>query len=440
MSCIASIRGREILDSRGNPTVEAKVTTVSGVVAIASAPSGASTGRHEAIELRDLHKQRYLGKGVLEAVRNVNEKISSVLVGRSCINQREIDMIMCEADKSQNFSLLGANATTAVSMACAKAAAEVEGLSLYQHISKLISGNANPSTPLPLMNIVNGGKHAGNGIAIQEFMIAPFRTTSISESIRIGSEIYHQLGIILSSNLGKSATNVGDEGGYSPTVSSVEIILKFITNAVKECGYAMGNDIILGIDCAASNFWNELTNKYEIDGKGYSSDELFEYYRLLCDQYDIRVIEDPFREDDSLSYSEMTSILGHKTCIVGDDIFVTNKDRVVKGIERSEANSVIIKVNQAGTLTGAMEALTTASSAGWGIIASHRSGETNDDWLADFSVGINADAMKAGAPARGERVVKYNRLMAMEQTNGESSQPKMNFKSDTILKKLSIIN
>lgn len=440
LSTIVSVRAREILDSRGNPTVEAEVTTASGVVGIASAPSGASTGKHEAVELRDVQDKRYLGKGVLRAVKNVSERIAPTLVGVSCSNQYELDKIMCEADGTLDLSVLGANTTTAVSIACAKAAAQTLNLSLYEYISSLLSEGKHTSVPLPLMNKVNGGKHAGNGLSIQEFMVAPIGAKNVSESIRIGSEIYHNLRLSLSSKLGKSAVNVGDEGGFAPQIDSTETVLEYITEAIYSSGYQLGDDVIIGIDCAATNFWNHAVQKYEIDKKLYTSEELLDYYKLISDRFCIRIIEDPFREDDNPSYSKITSFLGNRVCIVGDDIFVTNKNRVLNGIQGSNANGIIIKVNQVGTLMGALDAVKSAKSARWGIIASHRSGETTDDWLADFAVGVNADAIKAGAPTRGERIVKYNRLMSIEQGESKSKLIPFPFKSDALLTKLALMS
>ncbi|MPZ07093.1 MAG: phosphopyruvate hydratase [Nitrososphaeraceae archaeon] len=435
---IKLVKAREILDSRGNPTIEAEVYTDSGVRAVASAPSGASTGGNEALELRDGDSKRFLGKGVLQAKTNINEKISLILAGRSCDNQEEIDYIMVEADGTDNMQNLGANATTAVSIACAKAAAKAKGVPLYQHISDLFTGltkkrqstNAalptmsvtNTALPTPLMNIINGGKHAGSGLAIQEFMIAPVGAKTFSESVKIGSEIYYKLASILSDKLGDSAVNVGDEGGFAPSIKDTESVLSYISDAVSGCGYSVGTDILLGIDCAANSFWNPITSKYTIDGKSLKSDGLLDYYISLCDRYPIRIIEDPFIEDDLDSFAKITAGISKKTYVVGDDIFVTDKSRVQKGLDEQVANSMIVKVNQVGTLTTAMEAVCIATSKSWLIIASHRSGETNDDWLADFSVGINAGAIKAGAPARGERVAKYNRLMYIEQMS-----PKLSF-------------
>ncbi|MGB0025319.1 MAG: phosphopyruvate hydratase [Nitrososphaeraceae archaeon] len=423
---IKSIIAREILDSRGYPTVEARVCTMSGVCATASAPSGKSTGKHEALELRDSHNiKRFFGKGVLRAVSNVNDKISSVLVGRSCNEQHQIDQLMIEADGTENMRTLGANATTAVSVACAKAAAKENEIPLYQQIAEICSDSrkSDATAPVPIMNIVNGGKHSGSGLAIQEFMIIPIGGQNLNESVRIGSEVYHQLGSILSDNLGKSAANVGDEGGFAPAAKSVktESVLSYICQAIETCGYHAGSDVAIGIDCAATNFWNSAKSKYIIDGESLNSDSLLDFYDSLCDHYPIKIIEDPFREDDIESFARMTSKLGKKIFVVGDDIFVTNRTRVDLGIEAKAANSIIIKVNQVGTLTAALDAVTTASSKLWGIIASHRSGETNDDWLSDFSVGIGADAIKAGAPARGERVAKYNRLVAIKRTRSDSS-------------------
>jgi enolase len=431
---IKSLIAREILDSRGNPTVEVKVYTESGITATASTPSGASTGKHEALEIRDLHdNKRFLGKGVLQAVYNINDKISSILVGRHCDNQQEIDQSMIEADGTENMHILGANATTAISIACAKAAAKTRGIPLYQYISELFSPNSNRdiTIPVPLMNIVNGGKHSGSGLAIQEFMIAPIGAKDLSQAVMMGSEIYHQLGSILSDSLGRSAINIGDEGGFAPaTIKSTDSVLSYISDAISKCGYSLGSDILLGIDCAATNFWNPVLSEYLIDGKSLNSDKLLDYYISLCDHYPIRFIEDPFAEHDLSSFTKITAEIGNKICIVGDDIFVTNKKRVLEGTELSAANSIIIKVNQVGTLTEAMQAVMTASYKLWTIIASHRSGETNDDWLSDFSVGIGADGIKAGAPARGERVAKYNRLMEIEQMEPYSCNKMVTFKSN----------
>jgi enolase len=443
---IKSVKAREILDSRGNPTIEAEVYIESGVRAVASSPSGASTGKNESLELRDGDSKRFLGKGVLQAKTNINEKISSILAGESCSNQKEIDSLLIETDGTENMRVLGANATTAVSIACAKAAAKTKGVQLYQYISDIFTGlikgkksvgtsttgsptaDAVTTIPVPLMNIINGGKHAGSGLAIQEFMIAPTGAKDFSESIRMGSEIYHKLASILSYKLGNSALNVGDEGGFAPTIKDTESVLSFISDAVSECGYSVGTDVIMGIDCAANNFWNPVTSKYTIDGKSLRPDELLDYYISLCDRYPIRIIEDPFIEDDLDSFAKITAKIGKKTYVVGDDIFVTDTRRVQKGIDERIANSMIVKVNQIGTLTAAMEAVGTATSKSWLIIVSHRSGETNDDWLADFSVGIGAGAIKAGAPARGERVSKYNRLMWIEQMEpGLSYKPPPEF-------------
>jgi enolase len=423
---IKSIKATEILDSRGNPTVEVEIYTKDGISATASTPSGASTGKHEALELRDSDNTRYLGKGVLQAVKNVNERISPILEGKSCYNQQEIDQIMVEADSTDNMSTLGANATTAISIVCAKAAAKAKGIQLYQHISEILSSGYGlreknmVTIPVPLMNIINGGKHAGSGLAIQEFMIIPVKRGHTSESIRAGSEIYHKLASILSNRLAKSATNVGDEGGFAPTLDYDELALTYIIEAISQSGYEPGKDIVLGIDAAASNLWNTTKQKYMLNGRLMSAEDLLAYYSDLVDRYPLKYIEDPFMEDDLESFVKITEALGRKVTIVGDDIFVTEKDKVSEGIKSHVANGIIIKVNQVGTLTAAIETVKRAHSASWSVIASHRSGETNDDWLADFAVGIGATGIKAGAPARGERVIKYNRLMKIEQGELES--------------------
>jgi enolase len=439
---IKSITAREILDSRGNPTVEAKVCTVAGVSAIASSPSGKSTGRNEALELRDSHNSgRFFGKGVLGAINNINERIASILVGRSCNEQHQIDRLMIEADGTENMHNFGANATTAVSIACAKAAAMEKKIPLFQQIAEIYPDfqKNKMKAPIPLMNIVNGGKHSGSGLSIQEFMIIPIGGRSLKESIRIGAEVYHRLRSLFSDRLGESATNVGDEGGFAPSTKSIktESILSYICQAIDACGYDAESDVVIGIDCAANNFWNSSRSKYTIDGESLDSESLLDFYDSLCDSYPIRFIEDPFTEDNIEFYAKITSKLGKEIFIVGDDIFVTNKRRIELGIEAGAANSVIIKVNQVGTLTAALDAVSVASTKLWGIIASHRSGETNDDWLSDLSVGIGADAIKAGAPARGERVAKYNRLVAIEQINPDLSYSKrIGFKPDNIMKYL----
>jgi enolase len=357
-------------------------------------------------------------------------------VGRCCDNQEELDRLMSEADGTENMGILGANATTAVSMACAKAGAKIRGMQLYEYISELFNFTENTknviTTPVPLMNIVNGGKHAASELAIQEYMIAPVGARNFSAAVRVGSEIYHELKFILSTRIGKTAINVGDEGGFAPAlIKSTESVFSYISDAAKKRGYSLGSDIVFGI--AASNFWNPSTEHYAIDGKSLSTGELLDYYCSLCELYPIRIIEDPFREDDLDSFVQITSRLGGKTCIVGDDIFVSHNTRVREGIELGAANSIIIKINQVGSLTRAMEATRTASSRSWRIVASHRSGETTDDWLADFSVGIGSDGIKSGAPARGERTAKYNRIMQIEQSKSELSVPKMVFKSNSFL-------
>lgn len=415
---IQSLRAREILDSRGNPTVEVEIITKSGSRAVASCPSGASTGKNESLELRDNDTKRFFGKGVLYAIDNVNTKISNMLVGRNCTNQDEIDNIMIELGGVEKLKF-GANATTAVSMACAKVAAKTKKVHLYQHVSEIFNGTKKTlSFPVPWMNIINGGKHSGNGLAIQEFMIQPISAAkSVRESIRMGSEIYHQLKNILITRINRSSINVGDEGGFAPVLDCNELALSYISDAIIECGYSIGKEVVLGIDCAASNFWIPSKEKYSINNKLVNSEELLNYYFKLVDRYPIEIIEDPFREDDVESFAKITEEIGKKVSIIGDDIFVTNKSKVTEGINKHVANGIIIKVNQVGTLTEAMEAAKVAFSASWNVIASHRSGETNDDWLADFAVGIAAKGIKAGAPARGERLAKYNRLMQIEELN-----------------------
>jgi enolase len=427
-SAITSIWAWEILDSRGNPTVEVEVTVGSDERFIASCPSGTSTGKHEAYELRDNDKTRFSGKGVLKAVANVNEKISRLLAGRKCTDQGEIDRLMIEADGSENMRMLGANATTAVSLACAKAAAGRKGVSLHQHISDLFgSSPKDPRLPVPAMNVINGGKHAGSGLAIQEFLIFPIgsrsnsNTISAADSIRKGSEIYHNLANILASRLGRSAINVGDEGGFAPSLEHDELALSYICEAISQSGYEVEKDVLLGIDAAASNFWNDSKQKYVMGNDiSMGPEDLLTFYSEMADKYHLSYIEDPFMEEDFDSFARVTQELGSKVTITGDDIFVTDKVLMNKGIEAHAANGIIIKVNQVGTLTEALEAASKASiAASWKVIASHRSGETNDYWLADLAVGIGANAIKAGAPARGERIAKYHRLMRIEQGEKE---------------------
>ncbi|MCC6013119.1 MAG: phosphopyruvate hydratase [Candidatus Verstraetearchaeota archaeon] len=399
---IKKVYGREIIDSRGNPTVEAEVYTEKSF-GRASVPSGASTGTHEAIELRDGNK-RFKGKGVLKSCRNINEVIGPSIIGMDARNQKEIDEIMIKIDGTNNKSKLGANSILAVSLAVAKAAANTMGLPLFMYLNK----DAN-ILPVPLMNIINGGKHAGSKLAIQEFMIVPARFNSFKEALRAGCEIYMELRNYLKNKYGVFAINVGDEGGFVPPISNTIEALEAIENSIRELGYS--NEVFLALDAAATNFYNG--KEYVIDGRNLSSEELLDYYLELISKYPIILIEDPFHEEDFYSFSEITK--KSKIEIVGDDIFVTNINRLKKGIENKAANSIIIKVNQIGTLTETINVVKFALENNYGIIVSHRSGETEDNYIADLAVAFGGGKIKTGAPARGERISKYNQLLRIEE-------------------------
>lgn len=409
---IVSVHAREVLDSRGNPTVEAEITTMSGVTATAIVPSGASTGKFEAVELRDGEKNRYLGKGTLKAVENVNEKIAEELLGLNVFDQALIDQIMLDLDGTENKGKLGANAILSVSMACARAAAEVAGLPLYRYL-----GGPNAKLlPVPLMNIVNGGEHADNSLEIQEFMIMPVGLPSFKEALRAGAEIFHNLKKLLK-NAGHMTT-VGDEGGFAPNFDSNEEALKFIVEAIKEAGYKPGEEITLALDCAASEFYNEETKKYSIDKKEIDGKELAEYYIGLIDKYPIKSIEDPFDQDDWEGYINFTSKVRDRVQVVGDDLFVTNVNRLKKGIEEKACNSILIKLNQIGTVTETLEAIELAMKNNMTNVISHRSGESEDTFIADLAVAINAGFIKTGSLSRTDRIAKYNRLLRIEEELG----------------------
>lgn len=408
MPNITKIHAREILDSRGNPTIEVDVyakTQASGLETFSGrgiAPSGASTGIHEAVELRDGGK-RYNGKGVLNAVENVNELIEPALVGMEISEQEKIDNLMIKLDGTQNKSKLGANATVATSMAVARCAAAGKGMQLYEYFG----GTA---LPHPMFNILNGGKHAGGKLSIQEFMIMP-NAKSFYEKLQMACEIYHGLGKYLVKKYGASSKNVGDEGGYAPQLSGAEEALDAIMHAIDESGYEAG----LAIDSAASSFYDEKKKTYMLDGKEVSGKELLDFYSSLVKKYPIKSIEDPFHEDDFTGFSEMTKKLGAKIQIVGDDLLVTNVRRIAQAIEKKACNALLLKLNQIGTVTESIAAANMCKNAGWNVIVSHRSGETEDSFIADFTVGINAGQIKTGAPARGERTAKYNQLLRIEE-------------------------
>lgn len=411
MAIIIDVYAREILDSRGNPTVEVEVTVEGGFVGRAGIPSGASTGAFEAVELRDGDKSRYLGKGVLTAVKNVNEIIAPEIVGMSAFDQVAIDKLMIELDGTPNKAKLGANAILGVSIATAKAAAEFLGLPIYQYI-----GGVNAKTiPTPMMNILNGGSHADNNVDVQEFMIMPVGVDSYKEALRMGVEIYHALKNELKSR--GMATGVGDEGGFAPNLSSNEEALEVIVEAIKAAGYKPGEEIVLALDVAATELYNSETKKYDLDaeGKSLTSEEMVEYYSYLVDKYPIISIEDGLDEEDWSGWKLMVEKLGKKIQIVGDDLFVTNTERLARGIEEKSANSILIKLNQIGTLTETLDAIEMAKRAGYTTVISHRSGETDESIIADLSVAVNSGQIKTGAPARIDRVAKYNQLLRIDE-------------------------
>ena len=405
---IIKCSAREIIDSRGNPTVEATVFLSDGTVGIASVPAGASTGRHEANEKRDADANYYHGKGVLKAVYNVCKVISPAIAGINPCEQSELDRVLCELDGTRDKSKLGANAILAVSLANARAAANSQGVPLYRHLGGI---NAR-RIPIPMMNILNGGAHAGNNIEIQEFMVVPVGARSFSEGLRMGSEIYHDLGNILKRK--KLSSGVGDEGGFAPNLNSDEEALELICDAIKEAGY--DGRVKIALDCAASEWTHTDGVPYKTckGGKEYTADELIDYYESLVEKYPIISMEDCLGEDDFSGWERLTERLGDKLTLVGDDLFVTNDSRLRDSIKRNIANSILIKPNQIGTLSEVLQVIETAKSANYGFILSHRSGETEDTTLADIAVGTGAMFIKSGAPCRSERVAKYNRLLRIE--------------------------
>ncbi len=409
---IKSVNAREILDSRGNPTLEAEVRTAGGF-GRASVPSGASTGTYEAVELRDGGK-RFGGKGVLKACANVEGEISRAIVGMDSRGQRDIDAAMIKLDGTPNKARLGANAILGASMANAKAAADTSSLPLF----KLLNPSAS-LMPVPMMNIINGGKHAGNALSIQEFMIAPVGAKSMAESVRMGSEVYMSLKGLLKERYGPSAINVGDEGGFAPPMTRSGDVFKVVTDAIKGAGYGEP-DVRLAIDSAASSFFKD--GKYAVDGKVLTPTGLLEHYEAMVDEYPIISIEDPFEEDDYASFASITKSIGSRVQIVGDDIFVTNIGRFRKGVAAGAANSLLLKVNQIGTLTESIDVAKFASESGYTVMVSHRSGETEDCYIADLVVALGAGQIKSGAPARGERMAKYNQLLRIEEWLGKSAR------------------
>ena len=413
MSAIVDIHAREILDSRGNPTVEADVVLQSGAFGRAAVPSGASTGVHEAVELRDGDKARFGGKGVLKAVENVNNEIYDALAGLDAEDQIDIDSAMIELDGTENKGRLGANAILAVSMAVAKAQAEEAGLPLYRYLG----GTMARTLPVPMMNIVNGGQHADNPIDIQEFMIMPVSASSIREAVRMGAEIFHTL----KKNLKAAGhnTNVGDEGGFAPNLKSAEEALSFIVKSISDAGYKPGEDVVLAIDAASSEFYEN--GKYEMkgEGKSYTNAQMVEFYKDLCNRFPIFSIEDGMAEDDWEGWKMLTDAIGDKVQLVGDDLFVTNPKRLAMGIEKGVANSILVKVNQIGSLTETMKAVDMAHRAGYTAVLSHRSGETEDTTIAAIAVATNCGQIKTGSMSRTDRMAKYNQLIRIEEELGD---------------------
>ena len=419
MSKIVEIKGREIMDSRGNPTVEVDVTLESGAMGRAAAPSGASTGSREALELRDGDKSRYLGKGVLKAVANVNGPIREALLGRDALDQKGLDLTMIELDGTDNKEVLGANAILAVSLAAAKAAATSKNIPLYQHIADLNGTSGQFTMPVPMMNILNGGEHADNNVDIQEFMIQPVSAKTFSEGLRMGAEVFHALKKVLSAK--GLNTAVGDEGGFAPNLASNADALAVIKEAVEAAGYKLGSDITLAMDCAASEFYVDGQYNMKGEGKIFSSNEFSDYLARLCEEYPIISIEDGLDESDWDGFKYQTDILGDKIQIVGDDLFVTNTKILKEGIDKGIANSILIKFNQIGSLTETLEAIKMAKDAGYTAVISHRSGETEDATIADLAVGTAAGQIKTGSLCRSDRVSKYNQLLRIEEALGEKA-------------------
>ncbi|MBL8509999.1 MAG: phosphopyruvate hydratase [Betaproteobacteria bacterium] len=415
MTAIVDIIAREILDSRGNPTVEADVLLESGVIGRAAVPSGASTGSREAIELRDKDAQRYLGKGVLKAVENINTEICEAIIGLDASEQSFIDRTMIELDGTESKARLGANAILAVSMACAKAAADESGLSLYRYLG----GAAPMQMPVPMMNVINGGAHADNVLDIQEFMIIPAGLNSFRESLRAGVEIFHTLKKILHAE--KLSTAVGDEGGFAPNLANNEAAIQYIIKAIEEAGYVAGQDILIGLDCAASEFYRDGKYRFEAEKLAFSSAQFADVLATWCDKYPIVSVEDGMAENDWDGWGILTEKLGKKVQLVGDDLFVTNTKILREGIAQGVANSILIKVNQIGTLSETFAAIEMAKRAGYTAVISHRSGETEDTTIADIAVASNAMQIKTGSASRSDRMAKYNQLLRIEEELGDSA-------------------
>ncbi|MFJ7883825.1 phosphopyruvate hydratase [Pseudomonas sp. NPDC096917] len=420
MAKIVDIKGREVLDSRGNPTVEADVLLDNGIIGSACAPSGASTGSREALELRDGDKSRYLGKGVLKAVANINGPIRDLLLGKDPVDQKALDHAMIALDGTENKGSLGANAILAVSLAAAKAAAQDQDLPLYAHIANLNGTPGVYSMPVPMMNIINGGEHADNNVDIQEFMVQPVGAKTFSDALRMGTEIFHHLKAVLKAR--GLNTAVGDEGGFAPNLASNEDALKVISEAIANAGYTLGTDVTLALDCAASEFYED--GKYNLSGEGqvFSSEGFAEYLKGLTQRYPIISIEDGLDESDWDGWKILTDKIGEKVQLVGDDLFVTNTKILKEGIDKKIANSILIKFNQIGTLTETLEAIQMAKAAGYTAVISHRSGETEDSTIADLAVGTSAGQIKTGSLCRSDRVSKYNQLLRIEEQLGAKAK------------------
>ncbi len=414
---ISFVKAREALDSRGNPTVEVEVRTKGRGQGIALVPAGASKGAHEALELRDGDPRRFKGRGVLRAVNNVNNIIAPAIMGFDSRRQRALDRLLITLDGTPNKSKLGANAILGVSLANAKAAADTMKLPLFQYLG----GARARVMPVPLMNIINGGKHAGNELSLQEFLIIPVGADSFREAIRMACEVYYELKDYLKSKYGLLAINVGDEGGFAPPMKLTREALDALVKAIKSAGYDPETQVVLGLDAAASSFYDEDRGVYKVDGQDLTKEQLLEFYLDLVDEYPIKSIEDPFYEEDFEAFREITQRLKDKVQIVGDDLFVTNVKRLRRGIEIGAANALLLKVNQIGTLSEAIDAAELAMKNGYNVIVSHRSGETEDTTIADLAVALNAGQIKTGAPARGERTAKYNRLLRIEDYLGEEA-------------------
>ncbi len=415
---ITQVTAREVLDSRGNPTVEAEITLNDGTIGRAAVPSGASTGEHEALELRDGDKKRYGGKGVKKAVKNVKEMLGAVVKGMNPLDQAAVDARMLELDGTPMKSKLGANAILAVSMANARAAANAKKLPLY----RWVGGISARTLPVPMMNILNGGSHADTRVDVQEFMVLPWGAETFAEGVRWGAEVFHALKKILKGK--KLATGVGDEGGYAPDLPANEDALKLIMEAISDAGFEAGNEIALCLDVAASEFFDKRTKKYTLKGEGkqFDSAALLGYYEAWCKKYPIVSIEDGFAEDDWAGWKAQTDSMGKRMQLVGDDLFVTNVERLARGIEEGVANSILVKVNQIGSLSETMDAVRMAHKAGYTSVMSHRSGETEDTTIADLAVGLDCGLIKTGSASRSDRVAKYNQLLRIEEELGDSAR------------------